>query len=146
MKVIVQRCKQAGYLQILSVIGSISSANFHRKHGFVWCGTWHHVGVRWNKYVSVHNFQLFLQDEQQRKRVADATASGDLAREVLPSNDSSTPPPVPDKLCARDADSGAGTPAPTAAAHAGSACVCRWLLPLAVGVAAGVLLGKALKT
>ena len=142
MQEIVHLCKAAGYLQIIAVIGSIPSVNFHRKHGFVWCGTWHNVGVRWGKYVSVHNLQLFLQDAQHSRRVAAAKASGDHSRTVTWSDDDSTPPsPLVEAPAASACDAGASVRESHACARSSYA----WLLHVAIGVAAGVLLGRACK-
>ena len=76
MDEMVKQCRAKGYRQIMAVAGVQSSVEFHKRHGFVVCGCWWNVGLRWGRLVNVWNLQLFLQPDMHAQRQAQAAASG----------------------------------------------------------------------
>ena len=51
MDEMVKQCRAKGYRQIMAVAGVQSSVEFHKRHGFVVCGCWWNVGLRWGRLV-----------------------------------------------------------------------------------------------
>ena len=70
MAAMVPRCKALGFRQIMAVASSRASVRFHKRHGFLPCGTWHQVGQRWGSMVDVYTLQLFLNDDDLAARLA----------------------------------------------------------------------------